>query len=69
LWNFKVTLAPWRMIPAGESRALATALGIARNVAFFVQGENVFDQEVGDVSSTGQLTSPANFILGLTARF
>ena len=69
LWNFKVTLAPWRMIPEGESRALATALGIGRHVAFFVQGENVFDQEVGDVTATGQLTSPANYLFGLTARF
>ena len=69
LWNFKATLAPWRMIPDSESRALAAALGIGRHVAFFVQGENVFDQEVGDVTATGQLTSPMNFLLGLTARF
>jgi outer membrane receptor for ferrienterochelin and colicins len=69
LWNFKVTLAPWRLLRDPESRALATVLGVGRHVAFFVQGENVFDQEVGDVTSTGQLTSPANFLLGLTARF
>jgi outer membrane receptor for ferrienterochelin and colicins len=69
LWNFKVTLAPWRLLPAAESRALSTALGVGRHVAFFVQGENVFDQEVGDVTTTGQLTSPANYLFGLTARF
>jgi outer membrane receptor for ferrienterochelin and colicins len=69
LWNFKATLAPWWMIPEGESRALATAIGIGRHFAFFVQGENVFDEVVGDVTATGQLTSPRNFLFGLTARF
>ena len=69
LWNFKATLAPWWMIPEGDSRALATALGIGRHFAFFVQGENVFNEIVGDVTATGQLTSPQNFLFGLTARF
>ena len=40
-----------------------------RHFAFFVQGENVFDEVIGDVTATGQLTSPRNFLFGLTARF
>ena len=52
-----------RLIPEGESRALATALGIGRHFAFFVQGENVFDQEVGDVTATGQLTSAGQLLV------
>lgn len=69
LWNFKVSAAPLKLLPAGEPRALARALGIGRHLRVFVQGENVFDTEFGPVTPSGRLAGPASFLFGIAAEY
>lgn len=69
LWNFKVTLSPFRWLPDPAPGTYATALGLSRHVEFFVQGENVFDQEYGTVTAGGKLAGPATFLSGVSFRF
>lgn len=69
LWNFKVTLYPFNWIPDGGPKQLATAVGIGRHFAFFVQGENVFDQEFGPVTAGGRLAGPAAYLFGVQGKY
>jgi outer membrane receptor for ferrienterochelin and colicins len=69
LWNFKVTLFPFNWIPDGGPKELATAVGIGRHFAFFVTGENVFDQEFGPVTAGGRLAGPAAFLFGFQGKY
>jgi outer membrane receptor protein involved in Fe transport len=67
LWNFKMTLSPLHLLPDGGPRALAQAVGIGRHFRFFVQGENVFDQEYGPLTTSGRLAGPAAYLFGVSA--
>ncbi len=69
LWNFKVIITPLRLLPYGEPREFAKAIGIGRHFQLFAQGENVFDQEFGPVTGGGRLAGPAAFLFGVQAKF
>jgi outer membrane receptor for ferrienterochelin and colicins len=67
LWNFKVTLSPFHLLPDDGSRAFAQTVGIGRHFRLFVQGENVFDQEYGPLTTSGRLAGPAAYLFGISA--
>lgn len=69
LWNFKVIVTPLRLLPYGEPRDFARAIGIGRHFQLFAQGENVFDQEFGPVTAGGRLAGPAAFLFGVQGKF
>ncbi len=69
LWNFKVMVAPFKLLPAVASGAAARALDIGRHLELFVQGENVFDEEFGPVTGAGRLAGPAAYVFGVAGKF
>ncbi len=69
LWNFKLTLAPLRWLPETGHGGLDRLVTGGRDVAFFAQGENVFDREFGPVTGQGRLAGAAAYLFGVQARF
>jgi outer membrane receptor protein involved in Fe transport len=68
-WNFKVQLAPLRLLPEDFGGRLATAIDVGRHLEFFVEGDNVFDQEFGPVTGAGRLAGPAAYVFGVSGKF
>ncbi len=69
LWNFKIQFAPLRMLPEDFGGRLATAIDVGRHLEFFIEGDNVFDQEFGPLTAAGRLAGPAAYVFGVSARF
>jgi outer membrane receptor protein involved in Fe transport len=69
LWNFKIQVAPLRLLPEGFGGGIAPAFDLGRNLEFFVEGDNVFDQEFGPLTAAGRLAGPAAYTFGVSARF
>ena len=69
LWNFKIQVAPLRLLPEDFGGRAATAIDVGRHLEFFVEGDNVFDQEFGPVTAAGRLAGPAAYIFGVSGKF
>ena len=64
-----VIVAPLRLLPEAFGGGAAAAIDAGRRLDFFVQGENVFDEEFGTLTGAGRLAGPAAYVFGVSFKF